>query len=72
MNKDRLCWLSSLAQAGHVPTTKADECRAHAAQCEQRAEHARKHGWDTLAEEYMRIAQQWRTMAEQSERFDLF
>lgn len=73
-NKNRLCLLSDLAKGGvgQLPKTKADECREYAAQCEQRAEFARKQGWEVLAQEYVRIAEQWRAMAEQTERYGLF
>jgi len=73
-NKTALCWLSDLAKGGvgQLSKIKAEECREYAAQCEQRAEFARRQGWQSLAEEYVRIAEQWRVMAEQTERYDLF
>jgi len=46
-------------------TSKAEEYRAKAAQCEKMAE---RHKDTQFREQYLELARQWRAMAEQAER----
>jgi hypothetical protein len=48
-----------------LPTTKADEYRAKALECEERAKHARD---PFIQQQMLEIAEKWRTMAAYEER----
>jgi hypothetical protein len=69
-----VCWNSSLPstfvilrrQWATAVTSRADEYRANARECEQLAEQTRD---PYIKEQFLKIAQQWRDMADHLEKY---